>query len=120
MTTWHRRRTTLPRRARKSESCRFLGPVPRAGPGKLSCPERTRVARLPSCHPRICLQRSSPSPGQLRDQLVTAIVAGGKATTSGLLADYENDGEPPPHPGPRQVGADSAGVRGTQPTREET
>ena len=48
-------------------------------------------------------------PGPLRDQLVAAIVAGGKTTTSGLVADYEYDNEPLPHPGLRQVVVDSAG-----------
>jgi uncharacterized protein YhfF len=48
-------------------------------------------------------------PGPLRDQLVAAIVAGSKTTTSGLVADYENEGEPLPHPGLRQVVVDSAG-----------
>jgi uncharacterized protein YhfF len=48
-------------------------------------------------------------PGPLRDQLVAAIVAGSKTTTSGLVADYENEGEPLPHPGLRQVVVDSTG-----------
>jgi uncharacterized protein YhfF len=48
-------------------------------------------------------------PGPLRDQLVAAIVAGGKTTTSALVAGYENDNEPLPHPGLRQVVVDSAG-----------
>jgi uncharacterized protein YhfF len=48
-------------------------------------------------------------PGPLRDRLVAAIVAGAKTTTSGLVADYENEGEPLPHPGLRQVVVDSAG-----------
>ena len=49
-------------------------------------------------------------PGPLRDQLVAAIIAGTKTTTTGLLADYELDGEPMPRPGDRQVVIDSAGV----------
>jgi uncharacterized protein YhfF len=48
-------------------------------------------------------------PGPLRDQLVAAILAGSKTTTSGLVADYEHDREPLPHPGLRQVVVDSAG-----------
>jgi uncharacterized protein YhfF len=48
-------------------------------------------------------------PGPLRDQLVAAIVAGGKTTTSGLVADYEHEGEPLPHPGLRQMVVDSSG-----------
>jgi uncharacterized protein YhfF len=48
-------------------------------------------------------------PGPLRDQLVAAIIAGRKTTTSGLVAHYEHDGEPLPRPGLRQVVVDSAG-----------
>jgi uncharacterized protein YhfF len=49
-------------------------------------------------------------PGPLRDQLVAAIIAGTKTTTTGLLADYELDAEPLPRPGDRQVVIDSAGT----------
>ncbi len=48
-------------------------------------------------------------PGPLRDQLVAAILSGGKTTTTGLLADYEREGEPLPRPGLRQAVVDSAG-----------
>jgi uncharacterized protein YhfF len=48
-------------------------------------------------------------PGPLRDQLVAAILSGSKTTTTGLLADYEREGEPLPRPGLRQVVVDSAG-----------
>jgi uncharacterized protein YhfF len=48
-------------------------------------------------------------PGSLRDQLVAAILAGAKTTTSGLLIGYERDGEPLPRPGDRWVVIDSAG-----------
>jgi uncharacterized protein YhfF len=48
-------------------------------------------------------------PGPLRDQLVAAIVAGDKTTTSGLVAGYEHEGEPLPHPGLRQMVVDSSG-----------
>ena len=48
-------------------------------------------------------------PGPLRDQLVAAIVTGGKTTTTGLVADYENENEPLPRPGLRQAVIDSAG-----------
>ncbi len=48
-------------------------------------------------------------PGPLRDQLVAAIVSGGKTTTSGLVVGYEYDDEPLPHPGLRQRVVDSAG-----------
>jgi uncharacterized protein YhfF len=48
-------------------------------------------------------------PGPLRDQLVAAIVSGAKTTTTGLVADYEHEGEPLPRPGKRAVVVDSAG-----------
>lgn len=48
-------------------------------------------------------------PGPLRDQLVAAIVGGAKTTTTGLLADYEHEGEPLQLPGQREVVIDSAG-----------
>jgi uncharacterized protein YhfF len=48
-------------------------------------------------------------PGPLRDQLVAAIVAGDKTTTSGLVADYEHEGELLPQAGLRQMVVDSAG-----------
>ena len=48
-------------------------------------------------------------PGPLRDQLVAAIVAGSKTTTTGLVADYEHEHEPLPRPGLRQAVVDSAG-----------
>ncbi|MEV5978049.1 ASCH domain-containing protein [Streptomyces sp. NPDC052114] len=47
-------------------------------------------------------------PGPLRDQLVAAILDGSKTSTTGLLADYENDGEPLPAVGERAVVVDSA------------
>ena len=50
-------------------------------------------------------------PGPLRDQLVAAILDGTKTTTSGLVADYEHEGEPLPRPGERQVVVDSVGNR---------
>jgi uncharacterized protein YhfF len=48
-------------------------------------------------------------PGPLRDQLVAAVLAGTKTTTSGLVADYEYEGSPLPRPGLRQAVIDSAG-----------
>ena len=48
-------------------------------------------------------------PGPLRDQLVAAILDGTKTTTTGLVEDYERDGEPLPRPGDREVVIDSAG-----------
>ena len=48
-------------------------------------------------------------PGPLRDQLVAAILAGAKTTTTSPVADYERENEPLPAPGLRQVVVDSAG-----------
>ena len=48
-------------------------------------------------------------PGPLRDQLVAAILAGEKTTTTGLVADYEHENDPLPTAGLRQVVVDSAG-----------
>jgi uncharacterized protein YhfF len=42
-------------------------------------------------------------PGPLRDQLVAAILAGEKTTTTGLVADYEHENEPLPDRGLRQA-----------------
>ncbi|MGK5442087.1 ASCH domain-containing protein [Micromonospora sp. URMC 105] len=47
-------------------------------------------------------------PGPLRDQLVAAVLAGAKTSTTGLLQDYERDGEPLPVVGERSVVVDSA------------
>jgi uncharacterized protein YhfF len=46
-------------------------------------------------------------PGPLRDQLVAAILAGEKTSTSGLVIDYEHDNEPLPTAGERSVVVDS-------------
>jgi uncharacterized protein YhfF len=50
-------------------------------------------------------------PGPLRDQLVAAVLAGTKTTTSGLVRDYECEGEPLPVVGARSAVVDSAGRR---------
>jgi uncharacterized protein YhfF len=42
---------------------------------------------------------------------VGATLAGPKTTTSGLVADYEHEGEPLPEPGLREAVIDSAGNR---------
>jgi uncharacterized protein YhfF len=47
-------------------------------------------------------------PGPLRDRLVAAVLDGSKTTTSGLLQDYEIDGEPLPVAGSRAAVIDSA------------
>jgi uncharacterized protein YhfF len=47
-------------------------------------------------------------PGPLRDRLVAAILDGSKTSTTGLLADYEHEGEELPQVGSREVVVDSA------------
>ena len=49
--------------------------------------------------------------GPLRDRLVAAILSGAKTTTTGLVADYEHEGEALPVAGLRQAVIDSAGQR---------
>ncbi|MFE0464644.1 ASCH domain-containing protein [Kitasatospora sp. NPDC058965] len=46
-------------------------------------------------------------PGPLRDQLVAAILDGSKTSTTGVLADYEHEGEPLPEVGNRFLVVDS-------------
>ncbi|WHM40721.1 ASCH domain-containing protein [Streptomyces sp. BPTC-684] len=46
-------------------------------------------------------------PGPLRDQLVAAILDGSKTSTTGLVIDYEHEGETPPSIGSRAVVVDS-------------
>jgi uncharacterized protein YhfF len=48
-------------------------------------------------------------PGELRDRLVAAILAGEKTTTSCLHFEFELEGEEPPRAGSREVVVDSAG-----------
>jgi uncharacterized protein YhfF len=48
-------------------------------------------------------------PGPLRDRLVAAVLDGSKTATTGLLQDYEIDGEPLPVVGHRAAVIDSAG-----------
>ncbi|MDQ8703029.1 ASCH domain-containing protein [Streptomyces sp. LHD-70] len=46
-------------------------------------------------------------PGPLRDTLVAAVLAGEKTSTTGLLVEYELEGEPLPRPGNRYALIDS-------------
>lgn len=48
-------------------------------------------------------------PGPLRDQLVGAVLAGAKVSTTGLLAEYEAEKEEPPPVGERSALIDSDG-----------
>jgi uncharacterized protein YhfF len=50
-------------------------------------------------------------PGPLRDQLVEAVLDGSKTSTTGLLQDYEIDGDPLPVTGHQLAMIDSAGRR---------
>lgn len=46
-------------------------------------------------------------PGPLRDLLVAAVLDGSKTSTTGLVVDYEHEGEPLPEVGRREVVVDS-------------
>ncbi|MFZ4245638.1 ASCH domain-containing protein [Streptomyces griseoincarnatus] len=48
-------------------------------------------------------------PGPLRDRLVAAVLDGSKTATTGLVAEYEREGEPLPAVGGRSVLVDSEG-----------
>jgi uncharacterized protein YhfF len=48
-------------------------------------------------------------PGPLRDQLVAAILAGEKVSTTGLLEEYRREGTPVGNPGDRDLVVDSEG-----------
>lgn len=48
-------------------------------------------------------------PGDLRDQLVAAVLSGAKTATTGLVIDYQVCGEDLPDPGGRTVLIDSGG-----------
>lgn len=48
-------------------------------------------------------------PGELRDQLVAAVLDGSKTSTTGVVADYEHEGEALPEVGEREVVVDSDG-----------
>jgi uncharacterized protein YhfF len=48
-------------------------------------------------------------PGSLRDRLVAAILDGSKTSTTGLVVDYEHEGDPLPEAGDRSVVIDSDG-----------
>jgi uncharacterized protein YhfF len=50
-------------------------------------------------------------PGELRDRLIAAILSGEKTATTGLLVEWELDGEPIPRAGERFAVIDSAGAR---------
>jgi uncharacterized protein YhfF len=49
-------------------------------------------------------------PGELRDRLVAAVLTGEKTATTGLLVEWELDGDPVPRPGERFLVVDSTGV----------
>jgi uncharacterized protein YhfF len=49
-------------------------------------------------------------PGPLRDELVAAVLAGKKTSTTGLLEEYRREGEPVESVGARELVVDSKGV----------
>lgn len=72
-------------------------------------PVSTGTAKLAGVSPEDLPIVEFAFPGPLRDQLVAAIVAGAKTTTSSLLAGYQAGNEPLPVPGQRRVVVDSGG-----------
>lgn len=68
---------------------------------------------MPSTEPTLNARELPPMelafPGPLRDALVAAVLAGSKTTTTGLLMEYEKEGEPLPRSGDRHALIDSAG-----------
>jgi uncharacterized protein YhfF len=50
-------------------------------------------------------------PGELRDRLLAAVLSGEKTATTGLLIEWELDGEPVPRAGQRFAVLDSSGAR---------
>lgn len=70
--------------------------------------DRMTSASVPSSVDLDSLPRSEFAfPGPLRDRLVGAILDGVKTSTTGLLVDYEHEGEPLPVVGSRAVVVDS-------------
>ncbi|MEV0124794.1 ASCH domain-containing protein [Streptomyces sp. NPDC050703] len=62
----------------------------------------------PPPYDHACLPKAEFAfPGPLRDRLVAAVLDGSKTSTTGLLADYEHEGEPLPTAGERAVVVDS-------------
>lgn len=65
----------------------------------MSAPTPAEIAALPKAE--------FAFPGPLRDQLVAAILSGAKTSTTGLVVDYEHEGEALPEVGERSVVIDS-------------
>jgi uncharacterized protein YhfF len=64
-------------------------------------PARPRTTRLASVPNDDLPVMEFAFPGPLRDQLVAGVLDGSKTTTTGLAADYEQEHEPLPRPGPK-------------------
>jgi uncharacterized protein YhfF len=71
--------------------------------------KQSRVCTLPAMPADDLPVAEFAFPGPLRDQLVAAILAGEKTTTTGLVAEYEHANDPLPVPGLREVVVDSGG-----------
>ena len=61
---------------------------------------------VPACSLPLC---EFAFPGPLRDLLVAAVLDGSKTSTTGLVVDYEHEGEALPQVGERAVVVDSDG-----------
>ncbi len=68
-------------------------------------PPHSQPASLPT--PEGLPKAEFAFPGPLRDQLVAAILDGSKTSTTGLVVDYEHEGEALPEVGSRSVVVDS-------------
>jgi hypothetical protein len=86
-------------------------PAVTCGKGRCPCLKSAQVARYADMSSEDLPVAEFAFPGPLRDQLVAAIVTGGKTTTTGLVADYENENEALPRPGLRRSWSIPLGTR---------
>ena len=115
---WHRLQDGQSPRRREARTAAIAKPAPGNVPAKGHPHLQGRSRRIAGDR-RVCRLAAMPAddlpvvefafPGPLRDQLVAAILAGEKTTTTGPVAEYEHENEPLPVPGLHQVVVDSAG-----------
>lgn len=71
------------------------------------CDRMTSDSASPPANLALMPRAEFAFPGPLRDQLVAAILDGSKTSTTGLVVDYEHEGESLPEIGSRSVVIDS-------------
>lgn len=71
------------------------------------CDRMTSDSASPPANLALMPKAEFAFPGPLRDQLVAAILDGSKTSTTGLVVDYEHEGESLPEVGSRSVVIDS-------------